>query len=187
MKIQNKKTIINYSKNDIFETAKHIVNAKDFGCNIIIPHVCNNINAFGAGFAAAINNRYPIVKDNYHMLGKSQKLGNVQYVSVYKEKTYGHELIIANMIAQNGIKNFTNKRPLNYLALCYCMNNIASYIKQNTDKDTNAKYEIHCPKFGSGLAGGNWEFIKDLISDTWNNINVTVYSYSPQRHNVKSN
>lgn len=175
MKVQNKKNTISYSNKDIFETTKSIVNAKDLGCNIIIPHVCNNINAFGAGFAGAINNRYPVVKDNYHMLGKSQKLGHVQYVSVYKEKTYGHELIIANMIAQNGIKNFTNKRPLNYLALCYCMNNVASYIKQNIDKDTTTKYEIHCPKFGSGLAGGNWQFIEKFLEDIWMNTQVIVY------------
>jgi hypothetical protein len=35
--------------------------------------------------------------------------------------------------------------------------------------------QIHAPKFGCGLAGGNWNFIQDLITDIWKNIQVFVY------------
>jgi len=43
------------------------------------------------------------------------------------------------------------------------------------------KAEIHCPQFGSGLAGGNWEFITELIEDIWveNGLAITVYEYVP--------
>lgn len=166
---------VTYSKKDIFEISLNQTKSKELGSNVIIPHVCNNVNAFGAGFARDISHHYPIVKDNYHLLGKKQKLGHVQYITVYKDNYYDHELIIANMIGQNGLKSPKNKRPLNYYALAYCMSNVSSFIKNSMVNDTTAKYEIHCPKFGSGLAGGNWNFILNLIEDIWTNYPVVVY------------
>jgi hypothetical protein len=41
----------------------------------------------------------------------------------------------------------------------------------------NENIEIHAPKFGSGLAGGNWNFISDLIEDIWGKYNVFIYNY----------
>ena len=52
-------------------------------------------------------------------------------------------------------------------------NYIKQYIKQNFDQDHNV--QIHAPKFGSGLAGGNWNFISCLIEDIWDGIPVFIY------------
>lgn len=165
-------TIINNA--DIFTNIKFCVSAGNNGCSIIVPHVCNNVNLFGAGFAAATAKHYPIVKENFHLLGNKASLGHTQFVSVYKDKTYGYQIIFANMIAQNGTISLSNPRPLNYFALGKCMYDIVSYIKQNFDSDH--RVQIHAPKFGSGLAGGNWMFIQELIKDVWNNQVVFVYS-----------
>jgi hypothetical protein len=54
------------------------------------------------------------------------------------------------------------------------MMSVASYIKNNFDKENTV--QIHAPKFGSGLAGGNWNFIEELIKDIWLNIPVMIYS-----------
>jgi hypothetical protein len=89
-----------------------------------------------------------------------------------KDQEYLHELIFANMIAQNGTISQNNPRPLNYEALVKCMVDVRNYI-QSSDKD---KVQIHCPKFGSGLAGGNWSFIKDIIDDVWKNNIVYIYT-----------
>jgi hypothetical protein len=37
--------------------------------------------------------------------------------------------------------------------------------------------EIHAPKFGAGLACGNWDFIEELINECWigRGIPVTIY------------
>jgi hypothetical protein len=75
------------------------------------------------------------------------------------------------MIAQNGVISRNNSRPLNYEALVKCMSNVRDTIN-SLDKE---KIEIHCPKFGSGLAGGNWVFIEQLIEDMWSNYTVCVY------------
>lgn len=171
-----------FVKSDIFATTQNIIDSKYLGSTVIVPHVCNNVGLFGAGFAAAIRKHFPIVSTNFELLGKKTKLGYVQYIEVYKDPTYEHKLIFANMIAQNGIISQNNPRPLNYEALVKCMVDVRNYIS-HLDKE---KTEIHCPKFGSGLAGGNWNFIHDLINDIWSTLNVIVYSYPNNKSNVKS-
>lgn len=176
---KNKYKIITYHSN-IFDTSQSRINSTNNGSSVIIPHVCNNIDVFGAGFAAAISNRYPIVKENFHLLGNKSKLGYVQYVSASKNKSYGYEIIFANMIAQNKTISNNNPRPLNYEFLVKCMIDVRNYaIKYIDDHDTNI--EIHCPKFGSGLAGGNWNFIENLIQDIWGCFSVFVYSYEKKK------
>jgi hypothetical protein len=160
------------TKTDIFSIAEARIRDKFRGATVIIPHVCNNVGVFGAGFAASVKNNYPIVSSNFELLGNNLKLGYVQYVSVRKDAVYNHEIIFANMIAQKGFLGRNNPRPLSYEALVKCMIDVRNFITK-CDKDN---IEIHCPKFGSGLAGGNWLFIKELISDIWHSQNVFVYS-----------
>jgi hypothetical protein len=162
---------------DLFVYTDALVKEGNNGCSVIIPHVCNNANAFGAGFALAVSKHYPIVKENYHMLGNKflkENLGYVQFVEVAKNTTFGHKLIFANMIAQNGLISHNNPRPLNYLALCKSMVNINNYIKNHFDIEN--RVQIHAPKFGCGLAGGNWLFVQELIRDIWSNIPVLIYT-----------
>jgi hypothetical protein len=169
------------TNNDLFESIDNRVRAGNVGSTVIVPHVCNNIDQFGGGFAAQVAQHYPSVKSNYHMLGKSflkANLGYSQILNVYEDAKYKHRLIFVNMISQNGLKGKTNPRPLNYLALVKSMNLVSHYITMNTGwvKKTE-QVEIHAPKFGSGLAGGNWNFISDLIDDIWGKYNVFIYNY----------
>jgi hypothetical protein len=176
-KIFNKdKNAFSLVKNaNIFDIISNRIKSEQNGASVIIPHVCNNANAFGAGFAGQVAQTYPEVKANFHLLGSQAKLGHVQFINVKSDKKYGHSIIFANMIAQNKLINENNKRPLNYAALVYCMNQVRSYSKNlQSVSDTNP-IEIHCPKFGSGLAGGNWNFISDLITDIWYDLPVFVY------------
>lgn len=179
----HKPPYINYVSNiDIFDSIQQRIAAGANGATVLVPHVCNNVNAFGAGFAGAVAMKYPEVKENYHLLGSNMRLGHNQFISVRKDKTYDHEIIIANMIAQNGtISHKKNPRPLNYAALTQCMIGVKNYIYQLLkDKEKN-RVEIHAPKFGSGLAGGNWDFITLLIQDIWTDSNITVYSIKNQQ------
>jgi hypothetical protein len=162
--------------NNLFTVVEKNIRLGYNGTSIIVPHVCNNANVFGAGFAAGVAKHYPIVKENYHLLGSKflkSNLGYVQFVQVAKDDSYGHRLIFANMIAQNGIISKNNPRPLNYYALVKSMAAVNNYIKQNFDEEN--KVQIHAPKFGSGLAGGNWHFIEDLIHDIWSATTVFIY------------
>jgi O-acetyl-ADP-ribose deacetylase (regulator of RNase III) len=175
-----------YSNNNLFETIFNRVKAQDKGCTVFVPHVCNNIDSFGAGFAAQIANYFPSVKADYHLLGKNflkANLGYAQILTVYEEPKYKHKIHVVNMIAQNGTKSLSNPRPLNYCALMKSMAKVNMYISMNTGFTKHTEnIEIHAPKFGSGLAGGNWSFISDIIDDMWGKYSVTVYNYNPKAH-----
>lgn len=163
---------------NLFHCAENNIRVGHNGSSVIVPHVCNNIDAFGAGFASGITKHYPIVKENYHMLGShflKNNLGYTQFVEVAKDNTYGHKLIFANMIAQNGTISKSNSRPLNYYALVKSMVSVMSYIKNNFQENP---VQIHAPKFGSGLAGGDWRFIEALIIDIWGSVPVFIYDIS---------
>jgi hypothetical protein len=168
------------SNKNIFDIVKDRVTSGNVGSTVFVPHVCNNIDLFGAGFAQQVAEHYPSVKQDYHLLGKNflkNNLGYSQILKVYEDNKHKHKLFFVNMISQNGIKNPNNTRPLNYLALAKSMALLSNYIVMNTGFTNNSeKIEIHCPKFGSGLAGGNWNFISDLIEDVWGRYFVTVYS-----------
>jgi hypothetical protein len=161
---------------DLFDLIEERIKSGNNGSSVIVPHVCNNIDLFGAGFAHAIAEYYPIVKENYHLLGKTflkNNAGYVQYVKTIEDKNYGHSLVFANMIAQNEIISKNNPRPLNYYSLCKAMHDISIFIKDKFK--TDQKVEIHAPKFGCGLAGGNWNFVQELIRDIWKEHKIFIY------------
>jgi hypothetical protein len=66
-------------------------------------------------------------------------------------------------------------RPLFYNHLAKCMDDLASFITNERDEWHDIS-EIVCPRFGSGLAGGNAVFIEELIKDCWvkEGISVTI-------------
>jgi hypothetical protein len=183
--ISNKKSIM-FTNSNLFDMIKTRTTDKDLGSTVFVPHVCNNIDVFGAGFAAQVAERYPEVKINYHMLGKKflkNNLGHSQIIKVYENPLYRHNLYFVNMIAQNGLKSANNPRPLNYAALVRSMAQLSQFIVNNTGFTSKQEnIEIHAPKFGSGLAGGNWNFIADLIDDMWGKYNVFIYN-EPRKQN----
>jgi len=77
------------------------------------------------------------------------------------------------MIAQNGIKARNNPRPLNYAYLTKSMLEVKRFILKNFNSENPV--EIHCPKFGSGLAGGEWRFIENLVEDIWASFRVVIH------------
>jgi hypothetical protein len=172
---KNNHNKIIYTTNNIFDSVSKIVDMENKPYVVLIPHVCNNINSFGAGFAAAVQQNYPIVKENYHLLGKKSQLGYTQFVTARTNKKTDSKLIFCNMIAQNGTISKLNHRPINYAALVKCMIDIKKAIDTLTLGNEHINVQIHAPKFGSGLAGGNWNFIENLIEDIWYNIPTYIY------------
>ena len=146
----------------------------------LIPHICNNLGQWGAGFVLAISKKWAKPEQAYREWKKqgsylkptSQvlcpfKLGEVQAVKV--EKDIG----IVNMIAQAGVGTRGKTRPpIRYCALASCMEKVFHIAE---------KYgaSIHCPMFGSGLAGGDWTIITQMILECWvdRGTDVTVYDY----------
>lgn len=153
--------MINYIQGDLFQHIKP---------NIIIAHVCNNLGGFGKGFVVPLSKRYPFAKVAYLAWSRGGlatnlpfRLGETQWVHVDK----GNDIWVANMVAQEG---FEPPRPLRYKYLIKCMQNVA-------DLALDKEKEILAPMFGSGLAGGNWEIIEELIDGLWvdKGIKVTIF------------
>jgi hypothetical protein len=133
----------------------------------------NDCRAWGSGFVVPLGRKFPEAREkylgwcdtkgydmpysNYPRLG----LGNTQFVEVVKDK-----ITVANMMAQT----LGGTRPLYYNYLSKCMDEVAVFASKK-----NAR--IIAPMFGSGLAGGNWEFVEALLEDCWldNDIPVDIY------------
>lgn len=139
---------------------------------VIIPHICNDVGAWGAGFVIPLGRRYPQSRETYLALAISEParpwvLGTTQVVGVDKDNI----IFVANMIAQHDVCLSDGRPPVRYFALATCMDKVAQLAAIEG-------IEIHAPKFGAGLAGGNWDFIATLIQEIWidRGIPVTIYS-----------
>lgn len=149
---------INYVKGDLFAAIK------DSHDSIIIPHVCNNIGIFGAGFVLPLARAFPSAREEYlkwHREGPDFKLGEIQKVILDNH-------CIINMVAQQGVGGH---RPLKYPALGKCIEAVREVIK------SSFVGAIHAPMFGSGLSGGRWEFIEEMIYDSWVSFGIPVTIY----------
>ena len=146
--------MITYVKGNLFE--------HDFDPEIhtFIPHVCNDKGAFSAGFVVPLAKEFPQAKASYLSQKGYLRLGQIQVPKVAQNIT------VINMIAQT----LGGERPLNYEALVRCMKNARAHINA-----TPGRHEIIAPLFGSGLAGGSFEFIEQLIEDIWPDFKVTIY------------
>lgn len=148
--------MIKYITGDLFEIIKPLSHQK-----LVIPHVCNIHRVAGAGFVIPLQKHFPFSLIEYKSKDTDWNLGNL---NLYKQGN----VTIANMIAQV----LGGQRPLYYNALSKCMDQVAEYcLKEGV--------QIIAPMFGSGLAGGNPEFIEDLMVDCWirKNIGVTVVKF----------
>lgn len=123
--------------------------------NVVIPHVVNNEGAWGAGFVIPLGKRFPSIKIAYLDNWYSFNLGDIQWVNAAESVT------VVNMYAQT----LGGKRRLNYEHLVQCMRCVRKVFHNRP---------ILAPRFGSGLAGGNWNFIRELIHDTWVSCGIDV-------------
>jgi hypothetical protein len=187
--------MIKYIQGDLFELLPYEEETYK-----TIPHVCNNLGLWGSGFVLAVSKKWPMELEErspewqYREWGKHAKedsgipstnsfmLGNVQWVNTTPLENgmpSPSTVSVVNMIAQHETVR-TNPKPIRYESLVSCMGKIRDHCVHRAKlegKWHDSPAEIHCPKFGSDLAGGTWEFIEELIEEIWigNNIPVTVY------------
>jgi hypothetical protein len=159
-------------KGDIFESSLNAVNSSQNGCTVIIPNICNNMGYCRSILSSEIEKRFPEVAINLNLGGK-MKLGHTQLVTVYQNKITKNSLVIANMICQNAKPSIKNRRTLHYPSLIKCMYHINDLC--DTIIRSDSRVEIYCTKFGTGLAGGNWDFIAEIIDDMWSPYKIMVF------------
>ena len=125
--------------------------------SILIIHVVNNLGKWGKGFVLSLSKNCPIAKDSYlewFRYNKFLSLGETQFILVDEIK----KVFVGNMLSQDGIKKNSkdNNQYLNYEALDRCLKSVADYALSN-------RLKVQAPKIGSGLSGGDWNIIQNLI------------------------
>lgn len=145
-----------YFEGDLFS---EIIGTPD---KTLIAHVCNDKGGFGKGFVSSLTKAFPRAKESYLEWFKEKDfgLGKTKFVDL------GNNIQVAHMVAQT----LGGDRPLYYNHLVKCMEEVASVVLSENLK-------IVAPLFGSNLAGGNVNFIDELIEDCWakKGIDVSIY------------
>lgn len=120
--------------------------------NIIIAHICNNKQLWGAGFVLAISKLSPVPEKEYRSLGKNKLvLGHTQFCVI------GNNILVANMIAQDDVKpNQMDVPMVRYGATKICLNTTFKMAKS-----INAT--VVMPEIGCGLGGGDWNIMEATI------------------------
>ena len=153
---------------------------------VLIVHCCNNggesgIGVMGAGVALALRKKWMGVYTSYKTMEAESKKGLRNRLGEICFERVEDNIIVVNMIGQDGIVSADNSKPVKYWALQKCMEqvriNLIAIISAFDEE--KKKYVIHCPKFGSGLAMGDWNFILELIREQWleQGIDVVIYNY----------
>lgn len=140
----------------------------------VIAHGCNCHNMMGSGIALAIATAFPqaYVADRLTTKGDINKLGTMTLTRAKKVDAKG-SFDIANLYTQ-----YDPGRDLDYTALRLCLKKLAL---------TYPGCKIGLPKIGCGIAGGNWEVVKIIISEEMLGCDVTIVEYNPKRQTEKEN
>ena len=150
----------------------------------VITHGCNCLCQMGAGIAPQMAKEFgcdSFEKEDYLYKGDINKLGTIDYVTKWYEdnkrwtqypdeggKFATHRLTIVNSYTQYHYgKNHSDgvSKPLDYEALTMCMRKINHEFKG---------MRIGLPQIGAGLAGGDWNRIKQIIQTELKDCDVTV-------------
>ena len=129
----------------------------------IIIHCCNDIGAWGAGFVLALSKKWKEPEAHYRGMS-SYKLGRVEFVTVEDD------ILVCNMIGQHGVgPDEFGGPPIRYTAIMLALKQVNGMAKAMSAS-------VHCPKFGSDLAGGDWNLIEALLDEIIE-VPVTVYNF----------
>lgn len=154
----------------------------------IITHIVNDQGAWGAGFTRSLSRNWPEAEHDYRLWHRNRfpaslnpymgfKLGNVRYTLVQGKWTNDGTVPeppvwVVHMLAQQGLIGVDNPRPIRYDALGACLRDVGAHAELS-------KASVHMPRIGSGLAGGDWGIIKELIHDALSRNGIPTYVYTP--------
>lgn len=136
----------------------------------VITHGCNCFCTMGAGIAVPMKkafgcDKFPLEDLTYK--GDFNKLGQIDWAIIWTEYIQlTKPLFVVNSYTQY---NYGGVAPFDYEAFTLCMRKINHIFPHK---------HIGLPKIGAGLAGGNWETIKQIIKQELKDCDVTVVIYN---------
>jgi O-acetyl-ADP-ribose deacetylase (regulator of RNase III) len=176
--------IYNIIKNMYQEVTGNLIKMASEGHFDVIAHGCNCHSIMGAGLAPQMAKMFGCDQFEMELWGSTiEKLGNIDWqtfvlgehiawnLNDLKNNRNEPELIVVNAYTQyNYGKNHKDGsiRPADYEAITLCMRKMNSVFKGK---------RIGLPQIGAGLAGGDWEVIKNIIQTELADCNVTIVNY----------
>lgn len=136
----------------------------------VIVHGCNAQGKMASGFAKTIRDRWPSAYDAYMLEHRLNGLtpGNIIIVPV------SPDLIVVNAITQR-YYGYDGAKYVIPEAVGECFKRVSDYVMQN-EAETGRKLEIHFPRIGCMLGGGEWEEIEpQILSNVDESINTVLW------------
>lgn len=151
------------------EVEGNLITLAKQGAFDVITHGCNCMCNMGAGIAPQMDkafgcSMYPL--EHPATMGDINKLGQIDS-RVFKVNG-DKPLVVVNSYSQ--YVPSVRLKPLDYEALTLCLRKINFKFKGK---------HIGLPKIGAGLAGGDWDRIKEIIKTELCDCDVTVVIYKP--------
>lgn len=143
--------------------------AKDYEYDAI-AHGCNCLCTMGSGIAPMIRQAFPEAweADQLTVKGDRDKLGS--YSVGYDEK---HDLFIFNLYTQyDYFGRKQGRRDVDYNAVTSAFAAMNGWCKEL------GVTHIGIPKIGAGLAGGDWETIKERINAVTPDLDIELVEYN---------
>ncbi len=161
---------LRYRNYDIFE-----------GVWDVFGHGCNCFNVMGAGVAKQVKERYPeafAVDKKTHLYLNPKRETNLELMGRFSMVRYDDDepedkrgKSIYNLYTQHAYNSL--ERQVEYDAVEMALKRMR-WDLMNDNIYYSAK--VAFPKIGCGLAGGNWDVVKDIIQDVFHDHeNVTIY------------
>lgn len=131
--------------------------AKD-GYFDVIVHGCNCFCTMGAGIALQIKDQFPeaLAADKCTVAGDREKLGGITFAK------------IGGLTVVNAYTQYQPGRNVDFVAIRMAMRIVRQRFPES---------RIGLPKIGAGIAGGDWESIKQILEEELKDLDVTIVEW----------
>lgn len=167
MHTQVNRSSLSYYDTNLISNVINIVANTNTEIDIVIPNISNLDTTINTNFLHVATEKFPIIKDTLAV--QKHSLGKNLYIKT--QRTMNNNIYFCQMFCDKNSKY----RNINYIHLVNCMLDVRNFCLE-TKRKTDKQIEIHCPKFGTGISGGRWSTILDLITDCWNGIPTFIYT-----------
>lgn len=130
----------------------------------VIVHGCNCWCVMGGGIAKAVRETFPEAyqADQKTEPGDVSKLGSCTSATI---QLNDHRMEVVNAYTQFDYRQHGDEVLVDYLAVRSCMKWL---------KERYSGQRIGLPRIGAGLAGGDWEIIRQIIDEELAGEDVTL-------------
>lgn len=156
----------NTTKSNIFDVITEKMQDASKSTDIVVPHICNIDCNVTTNFYKKACEYYPTI--HQFTLAENHNLGRCSILKVKKE--HNNTLWFCQMFTDKTSKY----KNINYMYLQNCLVELRRFCLTSIKKEY-LNLEIHTIKFGTGISGGRWSTVSDLISDSLQGIPTFVH------------